>query len=103
MAIGIKSIREKGIKSIRAKSVALFLRFQFFRILQHMVLPLDWLHKNFIEKYPDFVSVRTEREGIPDKRVLIVKPGEYLRLNRLEFSYTELRTAARIIQLQSDK
>jgi hypothetical protein len=58
--------------------------------------------KIFLEKYPDFVSVRTQRECIPDKRVLLVKLGEYLRVNRLKFSFTEQSSAARIIHLHYD-
>lgn len=58
--------------------------------------------KIYIEKYPEFISAKIEKAGISGKRLIIVKPGEYLSIGNLDFSYTELMLAPRIIRIQSD-
>ena len=56
-----------------------------------------------IEKYADFISVKTETEGSSDKRVSIVKPGEYLSLNSSAYSYDKLRHLPKIFYIDSDE
>jgi len=55
----------------------------------------------FIEKYPTFITIRIDGEGLVDKRVLVVKPGEQLKLNDLHFSYDELRLGPQVILVNS--
>jgi len=59
--------------------------------------------KAIIEKYPSFVSVRIDGGNNTDKRIIIVKPDEYVNLNNFQFSYAELRNSPRIIPLPSDE
>lgn len=62
-----------------------------------------WNMKLFIDKYPEFISIKTERGGIPDKRVVIIRPGEHLILPNLKLSYMELQSGPQIIRFDPEK
>ena len=59
--------------------------------------------KIIIDKYPEFIAVKTKSEGVIDKRVLIIRPGEELILPHLRLSYIELLSSPQIITLRTEE
>ena len=59
--------------------------------------------KIIIDKYPEFIAVKTKSEDVFDKRVLIIRPGEEFVLPNLKLTYIELLSSPQVITHRIDE